>query len=88
MCMTVVIALALPGASTAFTGVEVATTDDGKEWTLLIYWDSDNDLEPCAEFAMETWKPALTCDDEINLIVYMDLLSVSGTAATRYKCSP
>ena len=79
LCMIVVIALALPSASTAFTGTEVVAADDRKEWTLLIYWDSDNDLEPCAEFAMETWKPALTCDDEINLIVYMDLLSVSGT---------
>ncbi len=80
LCVAVVAAFALPGASAAAPVLqEDMAVDDGKEWTLLVYWDSDNNLEPCAEFAIETWKPALTCDDEINLIVYMDLLSVNGT---------
>ena len=80
LCVAVVVAFALPTASAAAPVLQGdLATDDGKEWTLLVYWDSDNNLEPCAEFAMETWKPALTCDDEINLVVYMDLLSVSGT---------
>ena len=79
-CALIVSVLALPGASASALGLQDAqAADDGKEWTILVYWDSDNDLEPCAEFAMETWKPALTCDDEVNLVVFMDLFSVSGT---------
>ena len=79
-CALIVSVLALPGASAPALGLQDAqAADDGKEWTILVYWDSDNDLEPCAEFAMETWKPALTCDDEVNLVVFMDLFSVSGT---------
>ena len=77
VCMVVVVAFALPSASTAFSAVEDA--DGAKEWTLLIYWDSDNDLEAYVDFAVETWESSLTSDDEINLIVYMDVLSVSGT---------
>jgi hypothetical protein len=78
LCLGIVVVLALPSASIALSASVVPVEDETKEWTLLIYWDSDNDLEPCAEFAMETWKPALTCDDEINLIVFMDIFSVSG----------
>jgi len=74
VCIVVVVAFVLPSMSVAF-----AEADDAKEWTLLIYWDSDNDLEAYVEFAVETWESALTCNDEINLIVFMDVLSVSGT---------
>lgn len=77
VCMVVVVAFALPSASAAFAAPLEA--DDGKEWTLLIYWDSDNDLEAYVDFAVETWESALTDNDEINLIVYMDVLTVSGT---------
>jgi hypothetical protein len=75
--MSMATAFALPGASIASPQAE--ETDDGKEWTLLIYWDSDNDLEAYVDFAVDTWTSALTDDDEINFIVYMDVLSVTGT---------
>lgn len=74
LSVLVVVVLAVPSASTA-----LADDDAGKEWTLLIYWDSDNDLEAYVDFAVGTWVSALTDNSEVNLIVYMDVLSVTGT---------
>ena len=77
-CVIVIAAFAIPSAAATpllFDG----QADDGKEWTILVYWDSDNDLEPCADFAMGVWKEALTSDAEVNLIVFMDIISVEGT---------
>ncbi len=73
-CLMVIAAIALPSAAAV-----PALQDDGKEWTILVYWDSDNDLEPCADFAMEVWKESFTSDDEVSLIVFMDIISVEGT---------
>ena len=77
-CVLVVAAFALPSAAAAPMLLD-EPADDGKEWTVLVYWDSDNDLEPCADFAMEVWKESFTSDDEVNLIVFMDIISVEGT---------
>ena len=78
LCMVVVIAFALPNASLAFSD-EAEVTDDGKEWTLLMYWAADNSLEFCTDFAVDTWTAALTSNDEVNLIAFVDILSVNGT---------
>jgi len=59
---------------------EYAQTENGdKEWTLMMYWVADNNLEFCTEFALATWESALTDDTEINLIAMIDILSKPGT---------
>jgi len=79
-CIVAVIAFAVPSASVVVPETaEAQTTDDGKEWTLLMYWDADNNLEFCTEFAVETWVNALTSDAEVNLVAYVDILSEDGT---------
>ncbi|MEW5748679.1 MAG: clostripain-related cysteine peptidase [Candidatus Thermoplasmatota archaeon] len=80
-CAAVVIAFALPSASVAVPEADdgPVLTDDGKEWTLLMYWDADNNLEFCTEFAMDAWTSALTDDSEVNLVAYVDILSENGT---------
>lgn len=79
-CAVLVIAFALPSASVAMPDAEEAEpVDDGKEWTLLVYWDADNNLEFCTEFAMDAWTSALTSNDEVNLVAYVDILSEPGT---------
>jgi len=79
-CMMVVAAFVVPSVSIAAPdGSEAQVTDDGKEWTLLMYWDADNSLEFCTEFAIQTWEAALTSDAAINLVAYVDMLSVNGT---------
>ncbi len=49
-----------------------------KEWTLLMYWDADNNLEFCTEYAFATWEKALPSNDKINIVVMVDILSAEG----------
>lgn len=79
LCMIVAVAFALPSATASVSDVRTADTEDPKDWTLLMYWDADNNLEFCTEFALTTWAGALSSNDDVNLIAYVDLLSVNGT---------
>ncbi len=69
--------------SFSLASVSVSSEDSDaaveKEWTLLIYWDADNNLEFCTEFALETWCNAMTSEAEFNLVAMVDILSVEGT---------
>ncbi len=79
-CVIVAIAFVVPGVSGALSeSEEQISADDGKEWTLLMYWDADNNLEFCTEFALDTWSAALTSNEEVNLVAYVDQLTVEGT---------
>jgi len=49
-----------------------------KEWNLLMFWDADNNLEFCTEFAMQTWEAALTSSKHVNIVAYIDIISVDG----------
>jgi hypothetical protein len=49
-----------------------------KEWTILMYWDADNSLEFCTEFAMSTWEEALTSNEKVNIVALVDILSEDG----------
>lgn len=49
-----------------------------KEWNLLMYWDADNSLEFCTEFAMTTWENSLTSNKDVNIIALVDILSADG----------
>lgn len=49
-----------------------------KEWTLLMFWDADNSLEFCTEYAFDVWESALTSNDKVNIIAYVDILSEEG----------
>ena len=49
-----------------------------KEWNLLMYWDADNSLEFCTEFAMQTWEKSLTSNKDVNIVVLVDILSMDG----------
>lgn len=50
-----------------------------KDWTLIIYWDADNSLEFCTEFAMKTWEQSLPNNDKVNIVALIDILSKDGT---------
>jgi hypothetical protein len=80
--MLVFVALiAVPSFSTKATAVEETIVEDGavKDWTVLMYWDADNSLEFCTEFAMDTWEAAMSSDEHVNLVAFVDILSVNGT---------
>ena len=78
LCMIVVVAFALPSAAASVSDARTADAE-GKDWTLLMYWDADNNLEFCTEFALATWAAALSSNEDVNLIAYVDILSVNGT---------
>jgi len=73
-------ALFLPGAS---SGVQLDQSDTEeesvKDWTVLLYWDADNNLEFCTEFALATWEAALTSDERVNVVAMVDMLEETGT---------
>ena len=50
-----------------------------KEWTIMIFWCADNNLEWTTEFCMNMWQEALTSNDQVNIIVLLDIESVDGT---------
>lgn len=78
--MVLVVAfIAVPSFSSRTASEPVAQAADEKDWTILMYWDADNSLEFCTEFAMTTWQSAMVSDEHINLIALVDLLSVNGT---------
>jgi len=49
-----------------------------KEWTILLYWCADNNLEFAAEFNIATIERALTSDDRISFIVLLDIYTAPG----------
>ncbi|MCU0859970.1 MAG: clostripain-related cysteine peptidase [Thermoplasmata archaeon] len=74
--------IAVPSFSTEATDVDEKTSDAEtavKDWTVLMYWDADNSLEFCTEFAMQTWQEAMVSDEHVNLVAFVDILSVNGT---------
>ena len=49
-----------------------------KDWTVLMYWDADNSLEFCTEFAMSTWEESLPSNSDVNVVALVDILSEDG----------
>lgn len=52
--------------------------DAQKDWTIMMYWDADNNLEFCTEFAMSTWEDSLPSNAHVNVVALVDLLSEDG----------
>ena len=80
ICLMLVGALFVPGLSTGIPlSEENHEQTDDKDWTMLLYWDADNNLEFCTEFALATWEGALTSDEDVNVVAMVDILSENGT---------
>ena len=80
ICLILAGAVFIPGFSAGTPSAEeVLNQVEGKDWTLLLYWDADNNLEFCTEFALATWEVALTSNEDVNVVAMVDILSVNGT---------
>ncbi len=75
LCVAIAASLVIP---MGVVGGPQAKKVTAKEWTILMYWDADNNLEFCTEFAMVTWESALPSDEKINIVVFVDILSADG----------
>jgi len=76
LCVFVAALMALP---VSVIGGQNNHRDVQKDWTLLMYWDTDNSLEICTEFALSTWEESLPSNADVNIVALVDLLSVDGT---------
>jgi len=75
LCLAIAAAFVIP---VGVAGGPQAKKTVEKEWTLLMYWDADNSLEFCTEFAMSTWEAALTSNEDVNIVALVDILSEDG----------
>jgi len=75
LCVVIVIGLVVP---MGVLGAPPADKDAEKDWTVLMYWDADNNLEFCTEFALSTWEEALPSDEDVSIVAMIDLLSADG----------
>lgn len=76
LCVLTAVAVMLPASVMGASPAQ--KTNAVKDWTLLMYWDADNSLEFCTEFAMTTWEKALPSNANVNIVVFIDLLSMDG----------
>jgi len=76
LCVFVAVLMALP---VSVIGGQNNHKNVQKDWTLLMYWDTDNSLELCTEFALSTWEESLPSNADVNIVALVDLLSEDGT---------
>ncbi len=76
-CILIAAAFVVPAS--VFGGPPSSKSPAEKDWTLMIYWDADNSLEFCTEFAMTTWESSLPSNANVNIVALIDLLSMDGT---------
>lgn len=74
-CILIAAAFVIPAG---VFGAPPASKGGEKQWTLLMYWDADNSLEFCTEFAMTTWEASLTSNKDVNIVALVDILSMDG----------
>ncbi len=76
LCVLVAAALVIPMGVLA--GPPSTKVKADKEWTLLMYWDADNSLEFCTEFALSKWEQSLPTNEKVNIVALIDILSMDG----------
>ena len=74
-CVLIAAAFVVPAGVFGDSSKEAAK----KDWTIMIFWCADNNLEWTTEFCMNMWKAALTSDADVNIVVLLDIKSVDGT---------
>ena len=75
-CLLIAAAFVIPVG--VFSSGPSAKPAAEKQWNVLMYWDADNSLEFCTDFAMTTWENSLTSNKDVNIIALVDILSADG----------
>ena len=63
------------GITVAVEGDETASTseDDGvRDWTIAMFWASDNNLDEYTDYFVNLWKESLTNTEDVGLCVFLD----------------
>ena len=75
VCLLLAVVVAAP---VAVFGAPPQKGGSEKQWTIQIFWAADNSLEFTTEFCMQLWEKALTSNKDVNIIVFVDILSADG----------
>lgn len=64
-------------------GTTIASEDDAThDWTIAMYWASDNSLDEYTEPAIKLWRESLANTDDISLCVFIDRLELPANIST------
>lgn len=77
VCVAIAALFVIPAG--VFGGPPSTKASAEKDWTLIIYWDTDNSLEFVNEFAITTWELSLPSNAQVNIVALIDILSADGT---------
>lgn len=77
LCVLVAAAFVLPAGVLA--GGQNKKVTGEKEWSIMIFWACDNNLEFTTEFCMQLWEKSLTSNEQVNIVVFIDMKSQPGT---------
>ena len=77
LCVLVAAAFVVPAGVLA--GQQGQKGSGEKEWSIMVFWACDNNLEFTTEFCMQLWEKALTSNAKVNIVVFMDILSQPGS---------
>jgi len=75
LCVLVAVVFVAP---VSVLGARDADPPAAKDWTVMMYWDADNSLEFTTEFCMSIWEKTLTSNENVNIVVFVDILSMEG----------
>jgi hypothetical protein len=79
MVLCVLIAIAFVAPLGVVGGQPSSKASAQKQWTILVFWACDNDLEFTTEFCMQAWERSLTSNKDVNIVVFIDILTQPGT---------
>jgi len=70
--------------SGAASNVRVQTVDDRqlRDWTIAMYWASDNNLDEYTDYFVQLWMDHLTNRDDVALCVFIDRLDLPANIST------
>lgn len=77
LCVLVAAAFVVPAGVMA--GQQNKGASGEKEWSILIFWACDNNLEFTTEFCMQVWEKALTSNAKVNIVAFVDIQSADGS---------
>src|SRR4030042_5717238 len=69
----------IAGACVASVG---ASADDVRDWTIAMYWASDNSLDEYTEYFVQLWIDQLTNREDIAMCVFIDRLYLPANIST------
>lgn len=56
--------------------------DSARDWTIAMYWASDNNLDEYTDYFVSLWRESLTNTEDVALCVFLDRVDVPANIST------